>query len=92
MCSGSEADSYLRLIDFCITQLESNKEEEYDRRPDAPAVVGELNREGVSATINRLSATLSVGGPCVGARVVYESGPLRAVHLSRHKWPGGLVN
>ena len=23
---------------------------------------------------------------------VCESGPLRAVHLSRHKWPGGLVN
>ena len=21
-----------------------------------------------------------------------ESGPLRAVHVSRHKWPGGLVN
>jgi hypothetical protein len=21
-----------------------------------------------------------------------ESGPLRAVHLSRHKWPGGLIN
>ena len=21
-----------------------------------------------------------------------ESGPLRAVHLARHKWPGGLVN
>ena len=21
-----------------------------------------------------------------------ESGPLREVHLSRHKWPGGLVN
>ena len=21
-----------------------------------------------------------------------ESGPLRAVHLSRHKWPGGLVD
>ena len=21
-----------------------------------------------------------------------ESGPLRAVHLSRHKWPKGLVN
>jgi len=34
MCSGSEAGSYLRLIDFCITQLrsESNKEEE-DRNP-----------------------------------------------------------
>ena len=29
-CSGSEAGSYLRLVDFCITQLrlESNKEEE----------------------------------------------------------------
>jgi len=26
MCSGSEAGSYLRLIDFCITQ--SNKEED----------------------------------------------------------------
>jgi len=23
---------------------------------------------------------------------VHESGPLRAVHLLRHKWPGGLVN
>ena len=22
----------------------------------------------------------------------FESGPLRAVRLSRHKWPGGLVN
>jgi hypothetical protein len=22
----------------------------------------------------------------------FESGPLRAIHLSRHKWPGGLVN
>ena len=21
-----------------------------------------------------------------------ESGPLRAVHLSRHEWPGGVVN
>ena len=21
-----------------------------------------------------------------------ESGPLKAVHLARHKWPGGLVN
>jgi len=27
MCSGSEAGSYLRLIDFCIT-FENNKEEE----------------------------------------------------------------
>ena len=25
------------------------------------------------------------GGPC-------ESGPIRAVHMSRHEWPGGLVN
>ena len=27
LCSGSEAGSYLRLIEFCITQL-CNKEEE----------------------------------------------------------------
>jgi len=27
--------------------------------------------------------------PCTRER---ESGPLRAVHLSRHKWPGGSVN
>ena len=25
-------------------------------------------------------------------RVLPESGPPRAVHLSHHKWPGGLVN
>jgi len=25
-------------------------------------------------------------------RLLLESGPLRVVHLSRHKWPGGLVN
>jgi len=25
MCSGSEAGSYLRLIDFCITQLEEGE-------------------------------------------------------------------
>ena len=24
--------------------------------------------------------------------VTSEGGPLRAVHLLRHKWPGGLVN
>jgi len=26
------------------------------------------------------------------SRALSESGPLRAVHLSRQKWPGGLVN
>ena len=26
------------------------------------------------------------------AAVTPDSGPLRAVHLSCHKWPGGLVN
>ena len=28
----------------------------------------------------------------VGLRAHPDSGPLRAVHLSCHKWPGGLVN
>jgi len=27
-----------------------------------------------------------------GGGGVSESGPLRAVQLSRHKWPGGLAN
>jgi len=34
--------------------------------------------------------TFSLGGPQTVAP--HESGSLRAVHLSRHKWPGGLVN
>ena len=31
---------------------------------------------------------------CVALRCAlgFESGPLSAVHLSRHKWPGGLVD
>ena len=33
MCSGSEEGSYLGLVDFCITQLESNKEEEEEKEP-----------------------------------------------------------
>jgi len=34
------------------------------------------------------------GAPCRSLRLCppCESGPLRAVHLSRHKWPEGLVN
>ena len=30
--------------------------------------------------------------PGPSTEVATESGPLRAVHLSRHKWPGGLVD
>ena len=45
MCSGSEAGSYLRLVDSCITQLEAqgpsrtcnaSKEEEEKGRVDGP--------------------------------------------------------
>ena len=35
---------------------------------------------------------LGSGGGKMSAEAATESGPLRAVHLSRHKWPGGLVN
>jgi len=43
------------------------------------------------------SRTHLVAGRFAGTRpagsVAYlESGPLGAVHFSRHKWPGGLVN
>ena len=34
----------------------------------------------------------SSGASADDAWLVSESGPLRAVHLSRYKWPGGLVN
>ena len=34
----------------------------------------------------------ALGPTVVPHRVLTVSGPLRAVHLSRHKWPGGLVN
>ena len=45
MCSGSQAGSYLRLIDFCITQLKAqgpsrtcneSKEEEEEETPPPP--------------------------------------------------------
>jgi len=51
MCSGSEAGSYLRLIDSCITQLKAqgpsrtcneSKEEEEDRRDNPRGVNGGL--------------------------------------------------
>ena len=34
-------------------------------------------------------STLSAATSATALRVRTESGPLRAVHLSRHKWPGG---
>jgi len=43
--------------------------------------LGELPRRVGSAA----RAALLASSAC-------ESGPLRAVHLSRHKWPEGLVN
>ena len=36
MCSGSETDSYLRLIDSCITQLKASKEEREGVPPIPP--------------------------------------------------------
>ena len=32
------------------------------------------------------------GATSSGEKMSGESGPLRVVYLSRHKWPGGLVN
>jgi len=39
---------------------------------------------------DRLPATASFPNTLHGGLPVCESGPLRAVHVSRHKWPGGL--
>ena len=40
---------------------------------------------------SRSQRTIPTGGRFEKSRQ-FESGPLRAVHLSRHKWPGGLVD
>ena len=45
--------------------------------------------EGVAGGAKK--GTPSVATPCQVDRAG-ESRPLRAVHLSHHKWPGGLVN
>ena len=59
MCSGSEAGSYLRLIDLCITQL-SNKEApvQVPRANDGPALLARVRRDHPRGTI-----------PCLGFRV-----------------------
>ena len=45
-------------------------------------------RNQVEFTVNWRPFQLDASSP----KVRPESGPLRAVHLSRQKWPGGLVN
>ena len=45
-------------------------------------------------SINPHGAVVRVGGSSITQtpNVCIDSGPLRVVNLSRHKWPGGLVN
>ena len=47
------------------------------------SLLSRLTRGGVSG---------GGGKTCCPGWFDRESGPLSAVHLSRHKWPGGLVN
>ena len=51
-------------------------------------------RSRLSLKVHGLQRNESIGGfvRACGERRGAESGPLRAVHLSRHKWPGGRVN
>jgi len=49
----------------------------HDDNESRPGLVGVLIQEG-SAEIKKAREG--------------KSGPLRAAHVSRHKWPGGLIN
>jgi len=76
MCSGSEAGSYLRLIDFVYHTTLGLR------------VIKKKKRRLRVSTARPLLVSLVLG---VWSRVS-ESKPLMAVHLSRHKWPEELVN
>jgi len=45
-----------------------------------------------SLSLSRVPCFGTSGRMGRGSKLSSESGPLRAVHLSRHKWPGRLVN
>jgi len=49
-----------------------------------------LNRSTLGVRVIKKKKTAARGAEEARARC--ESGPLRAVRLSRHKWPEGLVN
>ena len=87
MCCGTEAGSYLRRIDSCITQLKAQgpsrtcneKKEEKEEETSSERSWG--------AALELLFLVATPPEP-----LVCESGPLGAVHVSLLKWPGGLVN
>ena len=58
MCSGSEAGSYLRLIDSCITQLKAqgpSRTSNESKEEASPFWVAGPGGGGVAATIARIS-------------------------------------
>ena len=79
MCSGFEAGSCVRLVDFVyhstlgLRVIKKKKKYSFAARAHS----GCLHPQHDADT---------------GVNGAVESGPLRAVHLSRHKWPGRLVN
>ena len=50
-----------------------------------------IGGEEITFETQTIDAPLTIDGENEG-EVSSERGPLSAVHLSRHKWPGGLVN
>jgi len=127
MCSGSDAGSYLRRIDFVYqSTLALRVIKKNTKTPPCTALsppapperrgnsfkgfrdfylkakaltvlyvpyslgsgLGLSGGRGGASQLPPCTAPSPPAPPASGFRV--ESGPLRAVHVSRHKWPGGL--
>ena len=78
MRSSSEEGSYLRLVDFCITQLsaESNDKEEEKKTPDAtvyPGVRATADPATVGRVLSRLIDYVSLHMFLIGVHLLTSS-------------------
>jgi len=71
----------LRLIDYCITQLKAQ----------GPSRTCNESKEEVRVHLEEGLVRGKLPRAVNRRELHKESGPLRAVHLSRHKWPGGTT-
>jgi len=86
----SKADTQLRMGD-------NNPAVREDSQPEESRLVNRF-RGGLVFKAHRLVYHSTLGWRVIKKKkslkwnMEGESGPLRAVHVSRHKWPGGLVS
>ena len=69
-CGGTEADSYLRLIDFCITQLKAqgpsrtcNESQEEEEEEEARGHAGETRQAERLVRVQVSNGSAGAGGP-----------------------------